>query len=175
MSNPPTETQSAFSSLVPNRGNALPPPRALQEDPPSTANPPPLRFTSGEGIPTGPQIRYGDADLRPAGSVPMGGGGGMLVGPNHPMIRDMINGDGRMTGPGVQDPAAQYARYYPVAPGDAPRGGRGAPRGAPPGFAFGEPDPDHLPPFDPRGNTGGAPFRGGRGRGFGGYNGSGLF
>eukprot|EP00730_Choanoeca_flexa_P007708 TRINITY_DN12380_c0_g1_i1.p2 TRINITY_DN12380_c0_g1~~TRINITY_DN12380_c0_g1_i1.p2 ORF type:complete len:284 (+),score=31.43 TRINITY_DN12380_c0_g1_i1:114-965(+) len=86
----------------------------------------------------------GEGDLDPLRVGPMAGGG-MYVGPNHPMFagRGGIGGMNPMGGPGVPP----GARYDPVTPFGG-LGGRGRGRGR----GFGEPNPDHLRPpggFDP--------------------------
>lgn len=97
--------------------------------------------------------RFGDSDLMPAGTVPVGRGGGMLVGPNSALFAGRGGGgndgfgSGAGVGGGVPDFGAQFGRYSPMFPGDN-RGGRGGRGGGGPANVFpGEPDPDHLRPF----------------------------
>ncbi|KAI9317162.1 PI31 proteasome regulator N-terminal-domain-containing protein [Dichotomocladium elegans] len=95
------------------------------------------------------RMNVGRSDLEPMGGglrMP-GQGGGMFVGPNHPMfigrgegVRDPFGGRG---GPGELPPGAvpPGARFDPIGPTGMrpPRGPRG-------GFFSGEPDNDDAPP-----------------------------
>ena len=110
---------------------------------------------------------YGAGDLMPAGTAPFGGGGGMAAGPSNPMVRETFGYGGYPSSHGggaYRGGPPPGARYLPVGPGEGPRRGGVGGRG---GFnTFGEPDPDHMPPFDPTGlnqQTGAPTF--GRGRG----------
>ncbi|KAJ2841619.1 hypothetical protein IWW36_006200 [Coemansia brasiliensis] len=129
-----------------------------------------LMFTSSTAH--GNPLSVGRDDLDPlGGSGGLGGmdqGGGMIVGPNHPMFRHGGNGSGFDTdplhGPQRLPPGAvpPGARFDPIVPhGQAPRGGHprgGLPRGPPgrggnsSGPFSGEPDPDSTAPPDPSWN-----------------------
>ena len=95
-------------------------------------------------------FRVGDGDLRPTpqgmgGIGGMGGGGGNYVGSNHPAFQPRNGG----VAPN-QPTHPNGARYLPMFTGDPgvgpqPPGGGGS---GPNGLFSGEPDPDHLPPFD---------------------------
>ncbi|KAJ1857930.1 hypothetical protein H4R99_003802 [Coemansia sp. RSA 1722] len=99
-----------------------------------------------------PDISVGGSDLDPFGSMREGDGGGMHVGPDHPMFRrgyvpESPSGDGPQRLPrGAVPPGA---RFDPISPfGDRPgplrpSGGHG-PGGR--GFFSGEPDPDNMQP-----------------------------
>ncbi|KAI8339736.1 PI31 proteasome regulator N-terminal-domain-containing protein [Chlamydoabsidia padenii] len=130
-------------------------------DPPST---PPLRMPTS-GSPDWVPLNVGGDDLNPLGGPsgdlrPLGGGrgGGMFVGPDHPMFnnrRDLDDPAGVFGGPqplprGAVPPGA---RFDPIGPfGGNPgrgggifgRGGRG--RGSGRSQFSGEPDNDELPP-----------------------------
>ncbi|KAJ2146404.1 hypothetical protein IW136_000591 [Coemansia sp. RSA 678] len=107
-------------------------------------------------------LSVGRDDLDPLGGAmhggPLGGidqGGGMLVGPDHPMFRQggsSGRGTGPLGGPERLPPGAvpPGARFDPISPlGQMPRGG--LPRGSGNGGAgpfSGEPDPDNCQPPD---------------------------
>ncbi|KAJ2454017.1 hypothetical protein EV183_001857 [Coemansia sp. RSA 2336] len=146
-----------------------PPPRSSMGRPSVPRPGDDLMFTSGSTAHGNP-LSVGRDDLDPlGGSGGLGGmdqGGGMVVGPNHPMFRqgggsdsgfgaDPLSGPQRLP-PGAVPPGA---RFDPIVPhGQAPPGGRprgGLPRG-PPGRGggpfSGEPNPDSAGPPDPSWN-----------------------
>ncbi|SPO26843.1 uncharacterized protein UTRI_04156_B [Ustilago trichophora] len=194
-SNSNTETGGSSSSTQPGRSQQ-PPPRAPfrgDEDDPSTPSyqQPPFR---------NPLI-IGDRDLDPLGGSPLalpprfGGGGssappplfpggdtggGMFVGPNHPMFRNRFPPNNQGLPPGAVPPGARFDPIYPSGAGPGGIGGSGRfdpfnPDNPDVGGArpqnIGEPDWDELAP--PRGeNAFGGANRGGFG-GFGGRGGRG--
>ncbi|KAJ1814517.1 hypothetical protein LPJ75_002739 [Coemansia sp. RSA 2598] len=102
-----------------------------------------------------PDTSVGSGDLDPFGSMREGDGGGMVVGPDHPMFRrgyapESPSGDGQLRLPrGAVPPGA---RFDPISPfGDRPggpvrpSGGRGPGTGGR-GVFSGEPDPDNIQP-----------------------------
>ena len=99
-----------------------------------------------------PLVNVGHDDLGPnlggmMGGVGRGGGGGSLVGPNHPMFNGRNNmqdprfGGGRGQLPPGVPPGARFDPFGPGVPRPRrfPQNGRG--RG---GFTGGMPDNDHL-------------------------------
>ncbi|KAJ1647639.1 hypothetical protein J3B02_002205 [Coemansia erecta] len=101
-----------------------------------------------------PDTSVGGNDLDPFGSMREGDGGGMVVGPDHPMFRrgyapESPSGDGPQRLPAGAVPPG--ARFDPISPfGDRPgpvrpSGGRGPGAGGR-GFFSGEPDPDNMGP-----------------------------
>jgi hypothetical protein len=96
-----------------------------------------------EGLPS--QFRIGEGDLRPVPQGMGGGFGGNYIGSNHPAFNQVPRG-AHSSGGGAAHPSG--ARYLPMFPGDT-TGVGGGPSGPGQGGVFaGEPDPDHLPPFD---------------------------
>ncbi|CBQ73760.1 conserved hypothetical protein [Sporisorium reilianum SRZ2] len=174
-------SSNSGSSNQPNRPNPSPGPqprRPFAGDPDASTYPqqPPFR---------NPLI-IGDRDLDPLGGSPLalpprfggGGGGGfappplfpggdtgggMFVGPNHPMFRNRFPPNTGLP-PGAVPPGARFDPIYPEGTGpfhpENPDVGGARPQG--PRFGSGEPDWDELAP--PRGEN---PFaaRGGRGGG----------
>lgn len=187
-------TGGSSSSTQPGRSQQ-PQPRAPfrgDEDDPSTPSyqQPPFR---------NPLI-IGDRDLDPLGGSPLalpprfGGGGnsappplfpggdtggGMFVGPNHPMFRNRFPPNNQGLPPGAVPPGARFDPIYPGGAGPGGIGGGGGGRfdpfnpdhpdvgGARP-QNMGEPDWDELAP--PRGEN---PFGGTNRGGFGGFGGAG--
>ncbi|KAJ2348607.1 hypothetical protein IWW50_005109, partial [Coemansia erecta] len=114
-------------------------------------------------------LSVGRDDLDPLGGAmrggPLGGideGGGMFVGPNHPMFRqgggsglgsDPLRGPDTLP-PGAVPPGARFDPITPLGPnppGGLPRGG--LPRGGGGAGPFsGEPDPDNAQPPNPSWN-----------------------
>ncbi|KAJ2725687.1 hypothetical protein GGI07_001055 [Coemansia sp. Benny D115] len=104
----------------------------------------------------GPRMPYtdiGSSDLNPLGGGFPSQGGGMTVGPDHPMFRQGGAGRGGF-GPGIpggpemlpRGAVPPGARFDPIGPfGQMPGPARPAPRGGPGGnngFFSGEPNPD---------------------------------
>ena len=115
---------------------------------------PPTNPFGGVGMPSiqPPLVNVGHDDLGPnlggmMGGVGRGGGGGSLVGPNHPMFNGRNNmqdprfGGGRGQVPPGVPPGARFDPFGPGVPRPRrfPQNGRG--RG---GFTGGMPDNDHL-------------------------------
>ena len=187
---------SSSSSTQPNRLNQPRRPFAGDEDDPTYPSQPSFRNP----------LTIGDRDLDPLGGSPLampprfGGGGssappplfpggdtggGMLVGPGHPMFRDRFRPNHPEAGPtglppGAVPPGARFDPIYPSGggpfgpDGNYPDVGGARPQGGRGGPASGEPDWDELAP--PRGENpfgGGRGGRGGFGGGFGGLGGGG--
>lgn len=173
-----SSTQSSGPSR-PTAGTTQPrPPLAADEDDPS--------LPSGYQPPFRNPLIIGDRDLDPLGGSPLalpprfGGGGGagfapppvfpggdtgggMFVGPNHPMFRNRYPPQGTGLPQGAVPPGARFDPIYPG--GAGPEASHPDVGGARPQNFGGEPDWDELAP--PRGEN---PFgaRGARGRGGGG-------
>lgn len=150
----------------PSSSRQQPPPRpAGPHDPDDFYPPAPIRDP----------LRIGDRDLDPLGGrggenfgpPPLFGGGpgrfpggddggGMIVGPNHPMFRDRFGG-GHGPGGGVVPPGARFDPVTPFGGGMAPNrpGGGNGPLGpgarGPRRPGMGDPDWDDMPP--PGGNV----------------------
>ncbi|TKY85338.1 hypothetical protein EX895_005500 [Sporisorium graminicola] len=115
----------------------------------------PPRFGGGNG-------GFAPPPLFPGGDT----GGGMFVGPNHPMFRDRFPTNTGLP-PGAVPPGARFDPIYPAGTGpfhpENPDVGGARPQNFP--YGSGEPDWDELAP--PRGENA-FPGRGGRGGGRGG-------
>ncbi|KAI9265274.1 PI31 proteasome regulator N-terminal-domain-containing protein [Phascolomyces articulosus] len=130
---PPSSTQSPSSSSSRPPPNVRPP---IFDDPLSADDTYLDRFNVGR------------SDLEPMGGglrMP-GSGGGMFVGPNHPMFGHP-NPDSNLP-PGAVPPGARFDPIGPVMPGRGGGLGRGTGRGrgGMSGRFAGEPDNDELPP-----------------------------
>ncbi|SNX84859.1 uncharacterized protein MEPE_03568 [Melanopsichium pennsylvanicum] len=206
-----TEEESAASNTGSGSGSSTQSIRNSQSNPPPL--PPFAGDEDDPSLPTAQApyrnpLIIGDRDLDPLGGSPLrlpprfGGGsggtsappplfpgaggdtgGGMFVGPNHPIFRDRFPQQGGQGLPqGAVPPGARFDPIYPAgaAPGQGPGGGVGRfdpfnpdpdVGGARPQNIGGEPDWDELAP--PRGENSFA-NRGGRGGGggFGGFGGA---
>ncbi|KAI8138179.1 PI31 proteasome regulator N-terminal-domain-containing protein [Fennellomyces sp. T-0311] len=111
------------------------PPRPPIFDDPTTADDPSLFGHNPYSV--------GRSDLEPMGGLRMpGDGGGMFVGPSHPMFGGRHEDDARLPR-GAVPPGARFDPIGPFMPD--PRRGRGR-GGAGAGRFSGEPDNDELPP-----------------------------
>jgi proteasome inhibitor subunit 1 (PI31) len=145
---------AASSSSSSQRAQRQPPPDSDDFNRPSLQQPPfrnPLIIGDRDLDPLGGRGNFGPPPLfgggGPLGRFPGGDdGGGMFVGPNHPIFRDRFPPQGGIGG----GPVPPGARFDPVGPfGQGPlRPGAG--RGRPPG-GMGDPDWDEMPP--PRSNV----------------------
>lgn len=139
---------------------------------PAAAAPTPSAFANVQLRPDGQ--RYGDADLRPGGSLE--GSGGMLMNERN-FPGSVVGGRGDLyEQPGV-GAASDYARFDPMFPGQLRPGRGGGGRG---GFGVGaprmpgEPDDDNFfPPGGRPGEAFGGPGGGQFGPGQGGFGGMG--
>lgn len=138
------EQDQGSSSTGPSNPSTQPEPqRPLRPEPRADDYLPPFRNP----------LRVGDRDLDPLAGSPFGGftgppplfggddGGGMYVGPNHPMFRDRQPGapERPLPGGGIVPPGA---RYDPVSPFARPNPPFAAPRRP----HMGDPDWDEMPP-----------------------------
>lgn len=182
------DNASSSSTRQDSRGETLPPRAPFHGDENDPSSPaqfaPPFRnpLTIGDrdldplgGSPLAMPPRFGGGGFAPPPLFPGGDtGGGMIVGPNHPMFRDRFAQPHPSQGlpPGAVPPGARFDPIHPAGDPNFPGGGRFGPdvggpnpqpgRGGRFGQPSGDPDWDDLAPpgFNPGGFGGGGQRRG---------------